>query len=110
MAQKIETPYVCHIFICTFDRAGERESCGDKEGVELRAVLKTEIGARGWKKWVRVSQSGCLGKCNLGPNVVIYPQGIWYAHTSLDDVPDIIDNVKKILAEQVDSFKKSTIA
>jgi len=104
MAHKIDTPYVCHIFICTFDRAGERKSCGDEEGVELRAVLKTEVGARGWKKWVRVSQSGCLGQCDSGPNVMIYPQGIWFSHTSLDDVEDILCQIEKILSVNVDGF------
>ena len=97
MTQKISTPYVCHIFVCTFDRAGERKSCGDEEGVELRAVLKTEVGARGWKKWVRVSQSGCLGKCEEGPNVMIYPQQIWFKNTSLDDVEEILSQVEQIL-------------
>lgn len=99
MSQKDKTPYVCHIFICTFDRAGERKSCGDEEGIEIRAVLKTEVGARGWKKWVRVSQSGCLGQCDKGPNVMIYPQGIWYSQTSLDDVDKIIHDVETILNE-----------
>jgi (2Fe-2S) ferredoxin len=104
MGQKNSTPYVCHIFICTFGRNGERKSCGDEEGVELRAVLKTEVGARGWKKWVRVSQSGCLGKCEDGPNIMIYPQQIWYSHTSLDDVEDILSQVEQILVESVQGF------
>ena len=105
MAVELETPYVCHIFICTFDRAGERKSCGDAEGVELRAVLKTEVGARGWKRWVRVSQSGCLGRCGNGPNVMLYPQGVWYSQTSLDDVDDILCTVEKFLKENVKEFE-----
>lgn len=105
MTMRTNTPYVCHIFICTFDRAGERKSCGDAEGVELRAVLKTEVAARGWKKWVRVSQSGCLGQCELGPNVMIYPHGIWYSATTLDDIEDILDDIENILAEKVEGFQ-----
>ena len=46
MAEQTTTPYVCHIFVCTYDRGGEKKSCGDEEGVELRAVLKTEVGSR----------------------------------------------------------------
>lgn len=107
MAQKEKTPYVCHIFVCTFDRSGERKSCGDEEGIELRAVLKTEIGARGWKRWVRLSQSGCLGKCEQGPNVMIYPQGLWYSYTSLDDVETILGDIETILAEEAEGFRKS---
>ncbi|MBN1480954.1 (2Fe-2S) ferredoxin domain-containing protein [candidate division KSB1 bacterium] len=101
MAQQDKTPYICHIFVCTFTRSGERKSCGDEEGIELRAVLKTAVGARGWKKWVRVSQSGCLGRCDKGPNVMIYPQGIWYSQTSLDDVEEIMHDVEKILRDRL---------
>lgn len=105
MSEKLKTPYVCHIFVCTYDRGGERKSCGDEEGVELRAVLKSEISSRGWRQWVRLTQSGCLGKCTEGPNVMIYPQGIWFSKTTLDDVDAILTLVQGILAESVEEFK-----
>lgn len=104
MATRIETPYICHVFVCTHMRGGERKSCGDEEGVELRAVLKTEVASRGWRKWVRVSQSGCLGQCELGPNVMIYPQGILYTLTSLDDVETILNSIEHILAESLEEY------
>jgi len=81
---------------------GERKSCGDEEGVELRAVLKAEVGSRGWKRWVRVTQSGCLGRCADGPNVMIYPQGIWFSKTTLDDVDVILDAVQDILKQSAE--------
>ena len=27
---------------------------------------------------IRVSHSGCLGRCRLGPSVVVYPDNVWY--------------------------------
>ncbi len=35
--------------------------------------------------------AGCLDQCELGPMVVIYPQGIWYGRVQLEDVPRILD-------------------
>lgn len=40
---------------------------------------------------IRVSKSGCLGRCSLGPCVVIYPEGVWYRYTSTADIDEIID-------------------
>ncbi len=102
MSVRVETPYICHIFVCTHMRGGERKSCGDEEGVELRAVLKSEVASRGWKKWVRVSQSGCLGQCEQGSNVMIYPQAIWYKMTTLDDVDTILHSIQSILEESLE--------
>jgi (2Fe-2S) ferredoxin len=35
--------------------------------------------------------SGCLDQCEHGPNLVIYPQGIWYGGVRLEDVPRIVE-------------------
>lgn len=39
---------------------------------------------------IRMSQSGCLGRCKRGPCLVIYPEGVWYRYASHDDLDDII--------------------
>jgi len=99
MAQQNESPYVCHVFVCTNDRGGKRKSCGDNNSPETRGMLKDEIAARGWKKHVRVSKSGCMGLCASGPNVIIYPQKIWFSEVSTDDVGKIISKIEGILRE-----------
>jgi (2Fe-2S) ferredoxin len=94
-----ETPYKCHVFVCVNSRGGERKSCGDGDNPGLKAILKDEIKNRGWKGLARVSDSGCLGLCESGPNIMIYPQGIWFAEVTLDDVPEILQTLEKILTE-----------
>jgi len=39
---------------------------------------------------VRMTQSGCLGRCKLGPGLVIYPDNVWYRYASEDDIDEII--------------------
>jgi NADH:ubiquinone oxidoreductase subunit F (NADH-binding)/(2Fe-2S) ferredoxin len=41
---------------------------------------------------VKVDFTGCHGFCEQGPIVFIQPEGIFYAHVSLDDVPEIISS------------------
>ena len=90
------TPFKCHLFVCTNTRENERKSCGDEDSADLKAAIKAEIKNRGWKDIVRVSESGCLGVCEAGPNVMIYPQGIWLSAVSQTDIPAILEMVEKI--------------
>jgi (2Fe-2S) ferredoxin len=39
---------------------------------------------------IRVNASGCLDRCELGPNMVIYPEGVWYHYDNADDVDEIL--------------------
>lgn len=34
---------------------------------------------------------GSVGFCAIGPAVLVYPDGIWYAHVTPADVPEIIE-------------------
>lgn len=91
------TPYRCHLFICTNTRQDGRTSCGDGGTDDFRAALKEAIAVRGWKGVVRVSACGCLGVCEQGPNLMIYPQGIWCSAVAADDLPAILQTVEELL-------------
>lgn len=99
MKQRI-APYKCHLFICTKTRDGEKKSCGDAGSSQLKAEIKAEIEHRGWKGVVRVSDSGCLGVCSTGPNIMLYPRKTWFSGVSRDDLPEIIQTVEDIVASE----------
>lgn len=82
-----------HIFICSNQRSpGHPRGCCDPSGSEqLRNAFKAEVKRRGLGPLVRANNAGCLDQCELGPTVVIYPQGIWYGKVQLSDVGRIID-------------------
>ncbi len=98
MADKKESPYLCHIFVCTNDRNGKRKSCADNDSRLVRSNLKEAVNNKGWKGKVRVSQSGCLGLCANGSNVIIYPQNIWFAGVLPEDVEEIMSAVQEIVS------------
>ena len=101
MDTKLDAPFACHVFVCTNDRQGVRKSCADGDCVKVRAILKKAVNDRGWKGKVRVSQSGCLGLCACGPNVLLYPQGIHFSNvTALD-----CDNIMEAIAHIIDALK-----
>ena len=43
-------------------------------------------------KGARINASGCLDRCELGPIVVVYPEGIWYTCKSTEDVDRILED------------------
>lgn len=94
---KIEDPYYrLHVFCCTNVRpeSHPRGSCARSNSVALRDYMKKqaktmEIGR------VRVNAAGCLDRCELGPVMVVYPDGIWYRYETEADVDEILESHMK---------------
>lgn len=99
MAEQKEAPYIAHVFVCTNDRKGIRQSCADKASPLLKEQLKEAVKTKGWQGQVRVSTCGCMGLCAHGANVVIYPQKIWFAASMPNDAETILQTLETILAQ-----------
>lgn len=84
--------YERHVFCCTNQRpAGHpRGCCAAKGAVPLRAYMKARAKEAGLAGRVRINTAGCLDRCELGPTMVIYPEGVWYSYHSREDVDEII--------------------
>jgi (2Fe-2S) ferredoxin len=83
-----------HVFVCTNARAeGGRPSCGARGSVEVQVALTNEILRRGLGADVAITHSGCLGPCWDGPNVVVYPDGVFYTGVNPEDAPAITDHL-----------------
>jgi (2Fe-2S) ferredoxin len=101
-----KTPFRCHIFVCVNDRQGTRKSCADGLGLEIRQILKDRVLQMQLPpNSVRVSQSLCMGLCNEGPNLMIYPQGIWYSSVGIEDIDAIIKKVEALLEDSSESIE-----
>ena len=82
--------YKKHVFVCENKRdSSTKKSCG-KIGTSIRMILKREIGRKRLNKEIRINRSGCLGKCDQGPCVVLYPEGKWHFNVELDKCDKII--------------------
>ena len=86
--------YRHHIFFCTNRRPDCKDCCAQRAPVdELRMYAKDRLKALGLfgPGAVRVSSSGCLGRCDDGPVAVVYPEGIWYTFVDRDDIDEIVE-------------------
>jgi (2Fe-2S) ferredoxin len=84
--------YRKHVFVCLNERAPghPRGCCKEKGSVEMRGYMKqrvSELKVEG----VRINQALCLDRCELGPNMVIYPEGTWYTFANQSDIDEIIE-------------------
>lgn len=80
-----ESPFERHVFVCTHGKV-----CPDDGSVDLQTKLKLAARAALGPTAVRVNKSGCLSQCGYGPIVVVYPDGVWYAGVTEDDVEEIV--------------------
>jgi len=85
--------YEKHVFVCTNLKAEGKRCCarqGSEEICEqLKAAAKRHPALEG--RTIRINRAGCLGRCEEGPAIVVYPEGVWYTHVSLADVPEIVE-------------------
>jgi len=86
--------YKYHLFFCTNQRAGGETCCEQCNASEIREYAKAKVKQLGLagEGGVRVNTAGCLDRCELGPVVVIYPQGAWYTYVDREDIDEIIDS------------------
>lgn len=95
--------YSKHIFFCINQKANGKKCCANNGGEIYLHYMRNKLrmlDVHNVKK-IRISNSGCLGRCNYGPCIVIYPDSIWYTYTSFDDLDEII-NTHLFGGQQVD--------
>jgi NADH-quinone oxidoreductase subunit F len=63
--------------------------CVSGKGIEIKEALEkavTELKIPA----VKIDFTGCHGFCEQGPICIVEPEGIFYTHATLEDVPDIV--------------------
>lgn len=83
--------YAAHIFVCTNRRPDNhpRGCCAAQGSEKLRDYMKAR--AKELKiPDIRVNTAGCLERCEFGPAMVIYPDGVWYRPKTVADVEEIL--------------------
>ncbi len=88
----LESFYRRHVFCCTNQRAEghPRGDCTLRGGATLRAYMKAKAQDMGLEG-VRINAAGCLDRCENGPVMVIYPEGIWYRCADMADVDEVLE-------------------
>jgi (2Fe-2S) ferredoxin len=96
LAPVATAPIQHHVFVCT------GKSCSARDSAEVRDAFERELKARGIlfgreakgknpNGSIVLTECASVGFCAIGPTVLVYPDGTWYAQVRASDVPEIIE-------------------
>ncbi len=64
--------------------------CHSNHSGEIYDAFQKQIAENKLSEEVMLVKTGCFGLCAVGPVVIIYPEGSFYSHVTVDDVPELI--------------------
>ena len=85
-----------HVFVCN------GKSCAALGSGDVKAAFQTELKkqeleygkeskGRNPHGSILLTDCGSMGYCAIGTAVLVYPEGVWYAQVTPEDVPEIVE-------------------
>jgi len=74
-----------HILVCN------DPECMEKGSMQILETLKKEIAAQGLSEEVQILDTPRIGACQLGPEILVYPEGFHYVNITEKDIPFLIE-------------------
>ena len=78
-----------HVLICTANH------CMQKGASAVAGRLRIEMKRKGLDADVLVNTCDSIDLCDIGPNIVVYPDRIIYSGVQVKDLPEIIDSLRE---------------
>jgi len=85
-------PFHYHVFICDQKKPEGVPCCPARGSAQTINALRKEVAARGLLDEVQITTCGSLGLCERGPNLVVYPEGVWYSGVRPEDVRELVES------------------
>jgi (2Fe-2S) ferredoxin/predicted O-methyltransferase YrrM len=83
-------PFRLHLFVCTQQKPEGVPSCPASGAFAVLSAVEREVISQGLDNEVQLTTSGCMGLCDEGPVMVVYPEGVWYRKIKTSDVAEIV--------------------
>ena len=91
LAPMIQHELKRQVLVCTSKSCAANGSEAVLEAFRAQLIAENLLFYKGNQAGdIHCSHCGSVGFCAIGPAVLVYPDGIWYAHVTPEDVPEII--------------------
>ena len=85
-------PFRFHVFVCDQHKPEGVPCCSVRGSGKVLDAFEREIKAQRLEDEIQITTCGSLGLCESGPNVIVYPDGIWYSGVKPEDVAEIVQS------------------
>ncbi|HNR25030.1 MAG TPA: NADH-quinone oxidoreductase subunit NuoF [Candidatus Bipolaricaulis anaerobius] len=65
-------------------------ACQSSGSDQVKRALLDELGSHDLLSEVQIVETGCMGPCELGPVLLVYPEGTFYVRVKPDDAAEIV--------------------
>lgn len=65
--------------------------CSLEGAMDITNQLKNELKKNRLENEIEIIKTGCLGLCELGPVMIVYPEGTFYSKLKVSDIKEIVE-------------------
>ena len=83
--------------------------CVSAGALKIKEKISQTLEEKGLANEINIIETGCMGPCDLGPVMIVYPEGVFYKKVTVNDVPELVEEhfikgrpVKRLMLQDED--------
>ena len=77
--------YRSHVLVCG------GTGCVTSGCMDVKTELEKQLQLNGLTEEINVVVTGCVGSCDIGPIIMVYPEAVFYQKVTVEDVKEIVE-------------------
>jgi NADH:ubiquinone oxidoreductase subunit F (NADH-binding)/(2Fe-2S) ferredoxin len=89
--------------------------CVSAGALKIKDKIQAVLQEKGLTNEINIIETGCMGPCDYGPVMIVYPEGVFYQKVTLNDVEELVEEhfvkgrpVKRMMLQDKEKHVLST--